>query len=48
MNSEIKTAIILVSVIVASIGVLSVALSSFDEVTTTSDVSTNENSISKC
>ena len=47
MNSEIKTAIILVSVIVVGIGVLSVALSSFDEGIVISDVSTNENSISK-
>ena len=47
MNSEIKTAIILVSVIAVGIGVLSVALSSFYEGDAISDVSTNENSISK-
>ncbi len=47
MNSEIKTAIILVSVIVVGIGVMSVVLSSFDEETTISEVSINENSISK-
>jgi len=47
MNSEIKTAIILVSVIAVGIGVMSVVLSSVDEETTISDVSTNENSISK-
>ena len=47
MNSEIKTAIILASVIVVGVGVLSVVLSSFDEETAISNVSTNENSISK-
>ena len=47
MNSEIKTAIILVSVIAVGIGVMSVVLSSFDEETSISNVLTNENSISK-
>ena len=47
MNSEIKTAIILVSVIAVGIGVLSIVLSSVDEETAISNVSTNENSISK-
>ena len=47
MNSEIKTAIILASVIVVGVGVLSVVLSSFDEETAISNSSTIENSISK-
>jgi len=47
MNSEIKTAIILVSVIAVGIGVMSVVLSSFDEEIAISNVSTNENSVSK-
>lgn len=47
MNSEIKTAIILVSVIAVGIGVMSVVLSSFDEETSISNVLINENSISK-
>jgi len=47
MKSEINTAIILVSVIAVGIGVMSVVLSSFDEETTISEVSINENSISK-
>ncbi len=47
MNSEIKTAILLVSVIAVGIGVMSMILSSFDEETSISNVLTNENSISK-
>jgi len=47
MNSEIKTALILVSVIAVGIGVMSVVLSSFDEEPSRSNVLTNESSISK-
>jgi len=47
MNSEIKTALILASVIIVGIGVLSIVLSSFDEEPAISHVSTDGNSISK-